>query len=302
VILSSPDREIGRLSDVPLQWPATREAFEILGIHDVAQIDGLIVANKQILHPFLADQTPNRDSHPILDTGAERERFLQSSAEFLHSLRWTPAPLMEVLGGIERRPYPPGGIGDWRDPHILRENEQAQLLMRRFSDPSIHVPTRLSGAAMAHYRERLDTARDTGEWKEWFGAVYEIYRQTASHINVHETDWWHDVLEVASTAELSEDETLSIELLDAMSRQDGERLWTLVERSLPPSPSEADVAANPFPIPLALRTIAGVVALELKGAPAAERRAFAERWMANIGEGDASEDLAYRVVRTYAAR
>ena len=112
VILSSPKGRIGQLSDVPLSWEGTHESFSLLGIHDMGQIDALIVANRQLLHPFLRGRTPNRDSHPILDTGAEKERFMQSTAEFLHALRWTPAALMETLGGIPRRPYPIEGIGD----------------------------------------------------------------------------------------------------------------------------------------------------------------------------------------------
>ena len=47
--------------------------------------------------------------------------------------------MLEVLGGIHRRPYPPEGIGDCRDPHILFETEQAALLMRRYADPDARV-------------------------------------------------------------------------------------------------------------------------------------------------------------------
>ena len=62
-----------------------------------------------------------------------------------------------------------------------------------------------------------------------------------------------------------------------------------------------------FALPISLRTIAGVVALELNGATAEERKAFVEDYMSSIGNGDddkplASEDLAYQVIRTYAAR
>jgi predicted membrane-bound spermidine synthase len=302
VILSSPDRPIGQLSEEPLEWAGTQEAFEMLGIHDVGQIDGLIIANKRMLHPFLADETPNRDSHPILDTGAERERFLRSSAEFLHSLRWTPAPLLEVMGHIERRPYPREGIGDWRDPHILYESEQAQLLMRRFDDPEVRVPMKLSGGAMANYRERSESVAADGEWDAWLSAVYEVYRQSASHFDVHRTVWWKDVLDIAANNDLPDDVALSVELMDAMSRRDGVRLWKAVEKSLPPSPSTADVEAHPFPIPLALRTIAGMLALELRGVSPAERQAFADLWMKDIGNGEDSEDLAYQVIYRYGLR
>jgi predicted membrane-bound spermidine synthase len=298
VILSSPDGQIGALSDIPLSWPGTKESFDLLGIHDQGQIDGLIVANRRMLHPFLQGRKPNRDSHPILDTGAERERFLRSSAEFLHSVRWTPAPLLDVLGGIERRPYPMQGIGDLRDPHILYENEQAVFLMRRYADPDVRTPATLSGATMAHWRDMLDELDSTDGWRSWLNATYEIYKETASHYDVHLTPWWTHVKQVAARKEAPSDVKLVIELLDALSARDGKRLWPLVKQALP---------REEFALPTALLTIAGVVALELEGAGAAERKAFVEEYMMDIGNGSreeppASEDLAYQVIRAYAAR
>jgi spermidine synthase len=305
VILSSPDGEIPPLSDVPFSWVGAKESFELLGIHDIGQIDGLIVANRRMLHPFLqapnsrgVEWRPNRDSHPILDTGAERERFLRSSAEFLHSVRWTPAPLLEVLGGIHRRPYPMQGIGDLRDPHILYENEQAAFLMRRYSDPDARMPATLSGATMSLWRDRLAELDSTDGWRSWLNTTYDIYRETASHFAVHETPWWQEVKQIAAREDAPADIKLTIDLLDALSARDGERLWPLVRRSLP---------REEFALPIALRTIAGVVALELNGASAEERQAFVDDYMSAIGNGDddkplASEDLAYQVIRTYAAR
>ncbi len=294
VILSSPKGRIGPLSDEPLRWEGARESFELLGIHDIAQIDGLIVANRQLLHPFLRDRTPNRDSHPILDTGAERERFLRSSAEFLHALRWTPAPLMESLGSIERRRYPIAGIGDLRDPHILHETEQAVLLMRRYEDPNSRVPATLSAAPIDHWREMtrlLDS--DPNGWDRWLHATYEIYAQVASHLPVHDTPFWRHVVVTVQRDGAPERVRHVVELLTALSARDAGPLWERVKTSL---------AEEAYPVPLPLRTIAGVVALELLGAPASERQAFAREWMSDVGEGNSSEDVAYQVLRAYALR
>ncbi len=293
VILSTPEGEIGGLDPTPLTWPAAREAFDLLGIHDIGQIDGLITANKKMLHPFLKDKAPNRDVLPKLDTGAERERFLRSSAEFLHAVRWTPAPLLEVLGGIERRPYPPEGIGDWRDPHILYETEQAMLLMRRYEDTDVRVPATLNAGYMADWREQTERLSTNPDWASWLGSTYEVYRQTASHFDLRSSRWWQDVLATVRRHDAPEKVVDAVELLDAMLAKDGERLWTVALETLP---------QEEFPLPLALRSIAGMLALELKGAPAVERRAYAERWMMDIGRGSDSEDYAYRVLRAYAMR
>ena len=85
----------------------------------------------------------------------------------------------------------------------------------------------------------------------------------------------------------------SVALLTALSSRDGEVLLPLVLESL---------EAETFPLPLKLRTIAGVVALEENGASASERQAFVDRWMAEVGNGTGSEDVAYQVIRAYAAR
>ena len=61
--------------------------------------------------------------------------------------------MLEVLGHIPRRPYPLGGIGDYREPHILFENEEAALLMRRYEDPNARVAEELSAAEMSSWRE-----------------------------------------------------------------------------------------------------------------------------------------------------
>lgn len=296
VILSSPKGRIGPLSDEPLQWKNARESFELLGIHDIGQIDGLIVANRQILHPFLADRQPNRDSHPILDTGAERERFLRSSAEFLHSLRWTPAPLMDALGSIDRRPYPTVGIGDTRDPHILYESEQAALLMRRYEDPGSPVASTLSAAGMDHWHQMtrmLDSEQDENAWSRWLFATYEIYAQVASHIPIHETRFWAHVLTLVQRPEASTRARHVIEFLTALSKKDNDRLWSLANEAL---------AEDDYPVPYPLRTIAGVVALEGRGASVQQRQAFAEQWMNKVGNTTSSEDFAYQVVRAYVSR
>ena len=293
VILSSPDGPVGALSDVPLGWPEARESWSLLGIHDAAQVDGLITANRAILRPFLADKRPNRDARPILDTGAERERFLRSSAEFLNALRWTAAPIIEVLGGVERRPYPSQGIGDLRDPHILGETEQAMLLMRGYADPGVDVPASLTLSPMSRWRTATRKLAVEPDWHDWMGTTYEVYRRTVSHMPVHTSAWWAEVRETVAAQDTPEPIRQSIELLDALSARDGDRLWAIVEATLP----DGD-----FPLPIALRTVAGAVALELQGAPAARRHAFAREHMMDIGDGPDSQDYAYRVIRAYALR
>lgn len=297
VIISRPDGPIGAFDPTPLAWPDTREAFELLGIYDIGQLDGLIAANRRLLHPFLVGRPANRDAMPILDTGAERARFMRESAEFLHSLRWTPAPILAVLGGIPVRPYPLEGMGDLRDPHILRESENAAYLVRRFENEELPPPERISAVPMLAYKAARDADQTIWSWQSWLSATYEVYRQVAPHIPVYETAWWQDVRRIGTQQDAPESIVLSIELLDALASQDGPRLWNAVERAL----SDHD-----FPLPRPLCAIAGLVALELTHAPTQKRHDFVAEFMPVGAQGvvrsDQSEDVAYRVLRAYGAR
>lgn len=293
VIISTAEGEIGELSEEVLAWPEAQDAFELLGIHDIGQIDGLITANKRMLHPFLVDKVPNRDSHPILDTGAEKSRFMKDRAEFLHEIRWSPAPVLEVLGGIQRRPYPLGGIGDYREPHILFETEQAALLMRRFGDPSSRVAKELSAASMSNWREADNNLRlvATPNWAEWVRTTYEVYREVAPHMEMREMPFWKHVRDVAAGPDVPKDVVDAIGLLDALLVQDAERILEIIGRR---------IDDEQFAIPKSLQTVAGVVAHALRGTPVEARKAFVEAHMMELHKGKENADVAYRVIRSWA--
>jgi SAM-dependent methyltransferase len=296
VILSSPNGTIGDLSEIPLAWPEAQESFELLGIHDMGQIDGLITANKRILHPFLADKMPNRDSLPILDTGAEKARFLKYRADFLHRVRWAPAPLLEVFGGIHRRAYPAAGIGDNRDPHILHETEQAALLMRRYVNPDVRVGGgELSAETMSTWRDANGNVQlvSSPDWYDWLEATWAVYELVAPHIDLAQEPWWREVLSVAARKDVPDDVRESIELLDALVVQDGDRIWKVVDRT---------IALEDFPLSKQIRAVAGIVALELRGVDAKQRQGFVDKHMRDLGTGGSNEDYALRVLKSYAAR
>ncbi|MCH9682165.1 MAG: spermidine synthase [Deltaproteobacteria bacterium] len=291
VILSSPDGPVPELSADVLAWPGLQESFELLGIHDVGQIDGLVIANKKLLHPFISQRQANRDMVPLLDTGAEKQRFLRVSAEFLHEMRWSPAPILPVLAGIEPRPYPLEGIGDRRDPHILLEAEEAVLLMRAFEDGGVALPDGLSGVAMPQWRQQ--EALGPVDWSAWLAATYTIYEQIVPHLDVAATPWWAQVMRTASTDGIPAPVRSSIAILDAMARRDGATLWAALE------PTLDDVN---HPLPLSMRTLAGLVALELRGATPEERRTFVSEHMSGLGNEGQSSDFGYQVLRAYGAR
>jgi hypothetical protein len=165
--------------------------------------------------------------------------------------------------------------------------------MRRYEDPNVRVPATLNAAYIADWRDHTRALGNKPDWKAWLRSTYEVYRQTASHFDVRSSRWWQDVLVAASENSAPEDVADAIELLDAMAAKDGERLWAVANKTLP---------KEEFPLPLALRSIAGMLALEMRGASAQERHAYVDRWMKDIGHGDDSEDYAYRVLRAYASR
>ncbi|MCB9754011.1 MAG: fused MFS/spermidine synthase [Myxococcales bacterium] len=303
MIVAVKDGEVGQLDPTPLGWEALDEELRVLGIHDVGQMDGLIVANKRMIHEFLRGRTANSDAHPLLDTGAERARFMKDSAGFLHSIRWTPAPLLEVLGGIERRPYPREGIGDLRDPHVLYEVEQASLLMRAHDDPET-AQCDNSGLKYCDYpsaslmhmwlTEQGKLVAGAPDWEQWFERTYKVFRKTAGHMRLTGTRWWARVLEATARDDAPADIRRAIELMDALQGRDGPRLHGALD---------AMRSADDSRLPQGFLSIAQLLALELEGAPAAERQESVRTYMDPLVQyNGASEDLAYQALMAYASR
>jgi spermidine synthase len=291
VILSSPDGPIPPLSAEVLGWEGLQESFSLLGIHDVGQIDGLVIANKRLLHPFISQRTPNTDEKPLLDTGAEKQRFLRVSAEFLHELRWSPAPILPVLAGVTPRPYPHQGIGDRRDPHILEESEEAALLMRSFEGGSVPIPEGLSGVKMPLWRQQQGMG--PSDWDAWLAATYAVFEKTIPHLELAKTAWWAQVVETGLAEGVPDHVRSAVTIMDAMARQEGQRLWAAVEPTL---------RDDAHPLPASTRVLAGLVALELLQVDAAERKAYAKEHMAGLAEEGTSSAFGFLVLKAYAER
>lgn len=292
VIVARADGPIAPLDPGPLeQWPGFVDRGALLGIHDAGQVHSLLAANKRMLHPFLEDQTPNRDVAPILDIGAERARFFRSSAESLLALRWTPLPLLEVFGGIERMPYPARGIPDERDDrHILLEPEKARVLLDRFETGK----WRTGAAEMATWTDRNESVtRGSGKWEAWFHTTYEVYNLTASWVDLRDHPWWKAVMQTLRANEPPAHVAQATTLLDALVQRDGPRIMVIVD--------EMRAAPNPL-VDARLVALAGAMGLELVEAPESVRRAFARDFMAKLGHEDDSDDHAFRVIRSYTAR
>jgi spermidine synthase len=296
VILAVADGELGTLSPAPLQWPALADELRLIGVHDIGQMDGLLVANRRMLHPFLADKPANSDAHPRLDTGAEKARFMQDAAGFLHSLRWTPVPLLAVLGGLERRPYPPAGIGDLRKPHVFLETEQAAALMRLFEDSTTGVAEQLSVTAMNIWiDEQRKVEAGFPDWDAWVQQTYGIFTEVAPHVDLTTTKWWATVCRTVLEHDAPDELVSVIDTLDALHRRDGPRL----QRGLDDLKARGSTLLSD-----GMRSIAGMIALELQHADQTTRRKFAADHMDAVTADDepSAENLAYRALRAYAER
>lgn len=295
VILAVADGEIGRLDPAPLAWPALEGELKVIGVHDIGQMDSLLVANRRMLHPFLAGKRANSDAHPILDTGAEKARFMQHSAGFLHSLRWTPAPLVEVLGGLERRPFPAGGIGDLREPHVFLETEQAAAMLRMYDDPATTISEHVPVTAMNLWIDsQRDLANPEPDWDEWIQRTYAVYTAISPHLELGKTAWWAEVLKTVQDPRARDELRRVVDVLDALQARDGRRL----QRGLDDLRDRNSVVLSD-----GMLTIAGMVALELQQADPAARQRFVSAYMQDMANDEpSSENLAYQALRAYAAR
>lgn len=294
VILSVADGELGQLSELPLSWPDMAPELALLGVHDIGQVDSLVVANRRMLHPFLDGRPANSDAMPLLDTGAERARFLKESAGFLHRIRWTPAPLLEVLGGVERRPYPARGIGDRRDPHVFEEAETAVALLRFYADPT---PQFADGISLTTMNQWIDEQQrlfaGTGDWDAWVERTYGVYINLVPHLRLGDVQWWHDVQTAAREHHAPAEVLIFLDVLDALQARDGARL---LERL------DALDATGSKLLTQGMRAIAGMIAHELSSDPEA-RRAWAGASMRGVADDELrGERLAFEALQAHAAR
>ncbi|MCY1055943.1 hypothetical protein [Nannocystis sp. SCPEA4] len=294
VILSVADGELGRLSDAPLAWEQMKPELELLGVHDIGQVDNLVVANRRMLHPFLDGRPANSDAMPLLDTGAEKARFLKESAGFLHRIRWTPAPLLEVLGGIERRPYPARGIGDRRDPHVFEEAETAVALLRFHADPTLRFAEDISLTTMNQWideQRRITAGID--DWNAWVEATYGVYINLVPHLRLDDVAWWKEVRSTAQEHNAPAEVLAFLDALDALQARDAARLRSRLD--------ELD-GKNSTLLSKGMRSIAGMVARELDGDEAG-RRTWAQNNMDGVADAELrGERLAYEALRAYAGR
>ncbi|MGB1699543.1 MAG: hypothetical protein ACPHRO_06310, partial [Nannocystaceae bacterium] len=93
LIMASHDGTPLVLDESPLAWEGLQRTLALIGIRGGGDVDALIAANRDMLHPLVKDVTPNTDARPILDTGAERARFMKLYASFLSEIRNSPLPI-----------------------------------------------------------------------------------------------------------------------------------------------------------------------------------------------------------------
>lgn len=287
------DVPLGPLDGALFDAPTVREAGELMGLVEVGQLESLLIANRELLHPFLATHPPNSDAHPHLDDGAERDRFFRASAEMLLSLRFTPAPLLEVLGGVERQRLVGRVPGTRVERHVLREPDKAIALKETFADDRDDP----RGGEMRVWKLRdqdLEAGLDeAAAWDAWFFATYEVFNRVAPWLRLEEEAWWRAVQARMDDGGAPASIRASLELLDAMVERDGVRLWAAAQVC------RVDGACRFDP---RLVAIAGALGLELRDAPARERQAWARDYMSAHARDRDSDDRAYRVILRWAER
>jgi predicted membrane-bound spermidine synthase len=287
------DAPLGPISPALFEWEGARGDAKLIGVVEPGQLEALRIANRALMHPFVQRVPANTDTHPVLDDGAERSRFFQSSSELFLALRFTPMPVLEVLGGFER-PDLRGRIPDHRmERHVLREPDKALAILKAYVDDAEDDP-RAGEMRTWKVRHEAVTAPD-GDWNAWFFATYEVYNRVAPWIDLRKSLWWREVVRTNERADVPAAIQRSLALLDAIVQRDGP---TLVKRA------RACTAEDMCRFDPRLIGLAGGIGLELAGAPAEERRYWADHVMRPAAEtdDDDSETRAFHVLTDYLAR
>jgi hypothetical protein len=285
---------VGTLDPAALEWPDLKAEAALLGIHAASQIESLLVADDELLRPYLRTLEPNTDAHPLLDNGAEKARFFRRSAEALLELRFYPVPLVEVLGEFPRAPYTEQIPDHREDQHVLEEQERALLLLRLFDS---HDDGAYAGAsAMRSYFTQADNLAakpgDPETVEAWVEAVYGVYHVTAPWVALEGSGFWNEVKTIAASDKVTPAGRRAIAIFDALLRHDGAALWTELQAEY----ADADGLLDDR-----LLALAGAVALVLTDASAEERHAFAAEHMRPlvVDPPAVSEDIAFAIVTAW---
>jgi SAM-dependent methyltransferase len=271
LVVASADRPLGTVRPIPPAWTGVREAGERLGIHDVGQIDALLVATRELLHPFLADREPNSDFFPVLDNLAERDRFFGRRSAFLEAIDDVALPLLRVHGGVERRPYPERGIADERERGILSGPETARALLRLHEHPDASPPAWLDASTMRSWREATDAVgRGTGSWDGWVEATFAVFESVVPHVAIAETPFWAEARRTAASPGAGEQVRRAVDLLDAVAHHDGARILEQAQSAL---------AHDDRLLPRRFVVHCGLLGLRLVDAPASRTAAFLQGHM-----------------------
>ncbi|PRP95355.1 Spermidine synthase [Enhygromyxa salina] len=291
ILASQQQGGVGDLSAEAFAWPELEAEAGLLGIHGMSQIESLLVANDELLRPYLRTLQPNTDADPVLDNGAEKARFFKRSAEVLLELRFYPLPLVEVLGGVERAPYVER-IADRRaDQHVLEEPERASVLMRlwELDDHKAYAGT---ASIRSYFTQRTNLAAHPGEAsyaRAWLDAVYGVYHLSAPWIALDGTGFWTEVLDTARSEAVTPEVRRAVEIFDLIERRDGAKLWAAVEGEL----GREDSVLHPR-----ILALAGATALVLEDASVERRRGFATEHMRPqmVEPVATSEDIAFAMI------
>ncbi len=296
LIMASHDGSPLTLEGAPLRWEGMQRTLELIGVRDVGDIDALITANRDMLHPLVKDVTPNTDARPILDTGAERARFMKLYASFLEQLRESPLAMHRWIGGIERAPYRSHGPSDLRSPTVFLAPERAARLLDHFNDPAAPAPPEIDLSVMKVWRTAdLNLTRGVVSWAEWVRATYGVFQLVAPYVELGSSAWWAKVRERVRRRESSAPAAgvRAIELLDALVEEDGPRLTKLARREV--DDPEAWLPAH-------FVAVTGLAALRMTGASRQDLQDYARVRMDLPAPGDTGAAFAFQAFRAWASR
>ena len=233
LIMASPGDAPISLSDAPLRWDGMSRTLDLIGVRDRGDIDVLISANRAMIHDFVGPRRPNTDARPILDTGAERARFMKLYASFLEELRGSPPVVYRWIGGIERASYRSrsGARDALRDPGIFEAPEQAARVLEAFERPEAPLPSGVDVDPMKVWlTAEQGRAQGFGSWDAWLRATYGVYQATTPYVDVTASALWRRVLAIrlSGRGEAPVAVLRAVDLMDALAREDGAALGALV--------------------------------------------------------------------------
>jgi spermidine synthase len=140
-----------------------------------AAVENLRLIGRWELEPLLSSvQQPNSDYYPVLDLGAERRRYLRSSAAGFHALSADWYNLLASISGTRQGPATDTLAALPESPRVRARALAARLHMPGGPNPGAEPDAQHAAYVTGQWQAWLDEGRAPSSWQIWLNQMDQV--------------------------------------------------------------------------------------------------------------------------------